>query len=344
MTNIIKSSIQKTRDRFLIQIQEGIDRLSQRLDSLDKVQEEVQNVRQAQLQANHYQLATYNVLAEKLLNSGTVYISPSEIVSKMFTGQKIYLDPRDISVAPHLALDAIWEADITTAWLSIVRPEDIIIDIGANFGYYGVIASQQTDKKIGKVIYFEANPNLIPYIKKTLSVNWINEQSVVENLAVSDKEGTAELSIIKDYIGSSSLLSAEYMDEYMHGKMNIEAESIVSVQAVSLDSYCERIGINQVNLIKMDIEGFEDKAYDGMRKIVKASPDLTLFIEFTKDGYAQPKKFYELLLKDFGNVYVIGKDGKITKPEDTSYRHVVGYAEDWVMPIFSKRRDLASKK
>jgi hypothetical protein len=93
----------------------------------------------------------------------------------------------------------------------------------------------------------------------------------------------------------------------------------------------------------MDIEGFEDTAYAGMRNMVQASPNLTFFLEFTKESYADSKKFYELMLKDFGHVYVIDEEGYMVKPKDMSYETVIGDSDDWVMPIFSKNAKLANR-
>jgi FkbM family methyltransferase len=258
----------------------------------------------------------------------------------MFTGMKIYLDPKDLSVTPHLALDGIYEGNISNAWLRVIRPDDVVFDIGANFGYFGVLAAQRTNKKSSKVVFFEANPHLLPYIRKTLAVNWLNEQSVIENVAVADKPGKVTLNVLKDYIGSSSLHSVEHLDAYMHNKMYIEAEEKIAVDAVTIDAYCKKQGIGSVNLIKMDIEGFEEKAYAGMRQVVKNSPELTFFIEFTKGSYDNPEKFYELLLKDFGHVYTIDAQGCIHRPADTSYEALIGVEDDWVMPIFSKDANL----
>lgn len=338
MTNIVRKTLKTTQNRLFGHMIDSIHHINTKLDVLNS---EVEAVRQSQHQLNHYQLATYNELTERVRNSGVVSVSNSEIVAKIFTGQKIYLDPKDISVTPHLALDSIWEGDITLAWLAVAQPNDTIVDIGANFGYYGVIAAQKVDKNKGSVILFEANPKLIPYVNKTLSVNWLNEKAHVEQMAVADKEGNVTLNIMKDYIGSSSLLSAEHMDGYMHGKMSvIKTDDKVSVKATTLDKYCENKGLKELDLIKMDIEGFEDKAYQGMRKIVEASPNLTLFIEFTQKSYDDPEKFYNLMLQDFGHVYLINDQGLLSKPKDQSYKNVIGEPEDWLMPVFSKNPNL----
>ncbi len=332
---------QKIMDKLFGNVKRALEQTEQRLD--EKVSASERSILKTQLAINHDHSLVLEELNQRTKNSGSVVLNEHEMITKIFSGLKMYLDPRDIAVVPHLALDSIWEHRITAAWLSVVQPTDTILDVGSNFGYFGALAAQRTDKKHSKVVHFEANPHLIPYIHRTLDVNWLNEQSVVENLAVADKEGTLTLRILKDYLGSSSVLPLEHTAKYMASKMRLETAEEVKVKSVSLDKYCKDNGIKTVDLIKMDIEGFEDKAYQGMRTIVSSSPNLTFFIEFTKDSYDDPKAFYDQMLKDFGHVYVIDDDGRIVKPKQTSYEAIIGDADDWVMPIFSKNATLANR-
>lgn len=329
MDNALKRVVRKSRNKFLASITELLNRLETGLEHLE-----------AKMDAIHgEQQSSINELRSKIINSGTIRISETEILTKIFSGIKFYLDPKDISVTPHLSLDYIWEENVTYAWLKTIKPGDMILDIGANFGYFGALAAQYAGRK-SKVIFFEPNPHLISYIEKTLSMNWLREQSIVENLAVSDKEGSAKLNILKDYMGSSSLHSTKEIDEYMHGKMIVKTEETVSVQAVTVDAYCQKNNIKHLDLVKMDIEGYEDKAYKGMADIIKSSPNITLFVEFTKDSYENPKQFYEQMLKDFKYIYTIDEFGNIIKPKTSDYKSVIGEADDWVMLIFSKRNNL----
>jgi hypothetical protein len=113
--------------------------------------------------------------------------------SSLFSGAKMALDTKDISFVPHLALDGIWEEPVTRAWLKVIKPNYTTLDIGANFGYFGLLAKRQTHAKGSSTIFFEANSALIPFIKKTLSINNYMEFSEIENVAISDKKGSLKL-------------------------------------------------------------------------------------------------------------------------------------------------------
>jgi FkbM family methyltransferase len=274
----------------------------------------------------------------------TLPISKDEVLTKIFTDLKMYLNPSDMAVAAHIALDGIWEENITRAWLAVLARDNVVLDIGANFGYYSLLAGQFTDKKKARIVAFEANEDIVPYIQKSASINWLNEQITVENLAVADVEKELVLNVLENYTGSSSLQTIQQLDSYMHDKMRLKLSDSKKVKSVTIDNYCKRNHIEEVNLIKMDIEGYEEKAYRGMGEIIKNSKDVTLFIEFTKDGYEDPENFYNQMLADFGYVYLIDDHGMLTKQTNNSYAAIIGDADDWVMPVFSKNPQLDKVK
>jgi FkbM family methyltransferase len=243
-------------------------------------------------------------------------------------------------VSVPLALDYVWEHNITTAWLKCLRPTDTVFDVGANFGYYGLLAAQKASKKNSTVVLFEPNPALLPYLTKTLNVNWLHEQTSIAAVAVGDRAGTMTLTVLDDYVGSSTLLPPENLERRMGEKMDLSRRHDETVTVVTLDDWAAERGISAVDLIKIDVEGFEAQAYAGMSQLVAASPELTLFVEFTPSGYADPEGFFRGLHADFGHVYRIEPNGAITALDLESALAEALSTDDWVMPIFSKRSDL----
>ena len=265
-------------------------------------------------------------------------ISEKEVVARLFNGMKIYLDPRDLAVAPHIALEAIWEDSVTKAWNRVLEEKKVVFDVGANFGYFGLLALNKLNKKSGtKIVFFEPNPNLLPYIDKSLSVNWLHESAVIENLGVSDKSGKARLTILKDYIGCSSLQDVEGLRSYLGYKMDVTESEVVEVDTLSIDEYIKMSKLVP-DLIKIDIEGLEDSAYKGMSQLVKKSDTLTVFMEFTKDAYGKPKDFFDKMVEDFDHLYLINSDGELTIPANRSYKNVILSGADWTMLVLSKTK------
>lgn len=321
LNNKAKNKLKSLRDRALAGTTEKIINIESKLDNLISM-----NIGYA-----------HNV-EEKRIET-ILPISEREIVTKLFNGLKIYLDPVDIGVVPHMALDGIWEESITYAWNKVLEGKTIVFDVGANFGYFGLLAAHKLNSDKGsKVVLFEANPYLIPYIHKTLSVNWLNEHAIIENLSIADKSGTAKLTILKDYISCSSLQNLEDLNKYLNHKKDVIAQETITVKTISIDEYCSQNKISEVGLVKLDIEGYEQKAYKGMTRTVKENLDLTLFIEFTKDAYDNPQNFYESMLKDFSYLYMIDNAGALVLTANKSYEEVIMNAPDWIMLVFSKQK------
>ncbi len=340
---MIRKSWQHFRKRLLWDVMDSLGELRQELASLHRnVREVERSLHSTQLEINHNQNLLLTELKDRVKNSGTIMLNERELLVKIFSGLKMYLDPRDVAITPHLALDGIWEHRITSAWLRILRSDSTVLDVGANNGYYGALAAQKAGRQ-AKVFLFEANPHFIPYIERTLAVNFLSNQSTVVNAAVAGAPGELTLHVLKDYIGSSTVFPDERVRSYIPNKWKVETQEAITVKAITIDDYCSAHKISEVNQIIMDIEGFEDKAYIGMRQIIAASHDITLFVEFTRAAYADPKAFYKQMLSDFGNVYTLDDNGNFTIPSDSSFEAIIGDAEDWVMPVFSKRPDLAKR-
>ena len=138
----------------------------------------------------------------------------------------------------------------------------IAFDVGVNYGYTSAWLSRWADR----VYTFEPNPNNAATICEQLRIRQIDNVELIRT-AISDHQGEGILHL-KSFDGHHSL-------------GDIGASSTVGTMPVpvtTLDCFAETRGINQVSLLKIDVEGFEPEVLRGARGLLSARAiDLILF-------------------------------------------------------------------
>lgn len=138
----------------------------------------------------------------------------------------------------------VWEPNNTAAFGEILRPGDVFVDVGANIGYYSLLASRMVGDD-GAVVSIEASPAIFDQLGENLEANRVGNVRTV-NVAVSDEPG--ELTLYggsKWNRGSSSTLPGVLRTE----------EAVV--RAAPLDEILTDDERARVRLVKIDIEGAE---------------------------------------------------------------------------------------
>ncbi len=69
-------------------------------------------------------------------NRQSVYVGNNMVLTSTLCSQKLYVDTRDVSLSPHIIIDGYWESWVTRAIQRLVKPGMIVVEIGANIGYY----------------------------------------------------------------------------------------------------------------------------------------------------------------------------------------------------------------
>ena len=148
------------------------------------------------------------------------------------------------------------------------------MDIGANIGYYTLIFARLVGET-GRVFAFEPDPANFALLKKNIETNGYHNV-VLEQKAVSSTTGSLKLYISEDSAGDHKI--------YDSG----EARQFIEIEAVSLDDYFSHKD-GAVDCIKMDIQGAEWAALQGMSTLLSDTINMKLFMEYWPDG-----------LEDFG--------------------------------------------
>lgn len=150
-----------------------------------------------------------------------------------------------------------------------IRPGDVVLDIGANIGYYTIQLGRLVGP-LGKVIAFEPDVDNFQLLEQNVRANGFTNIELV-NAAVADWCGRSPLHRSPNNPGDHRLFNPE------------ETRDTVDVEVTTLDAFFQRRD-RRVDFIKMDIQGAELHAIHGARGVIAANPFLKLICEFWPGG------------------------------------------------------------
>jgi FkbM family methyltransferase len=249
----------------------------------------------------------YDFLFQKLWSDGEIL----EI-----QGSKMYINVRDKDPGMRktfqaYALNRIHEETTTNLFKKVVKEGDVVIDLGANIGYFTLLAAKLVGPT-GKVFAFEPEPKNFSYLKKNVELNNYTNV-IIEQKAVSNYNGETKLFICPYDSGHHTINRPNGIEAYRLGRSG-EITSI-DIEVVTLDNYL-RNKTDRVDVIKIDVEGAEALVFEGMKEILSKNQNIKIFLEFfplliEKMG-SSPEDFAKYLFKNF-SVYVIGHDYSMKK-------------------------------
>ncbi len=155
-----------------------------------------------------------------------------------------------------------------------------VMDLGGHYGIVAIFMAKSVGDK-GKVVVFEADPANFAVLQKNLDLNGVYNVTAV-NKGVYNVSGELEF-----YSGGGYTSSFEKTD-YVEKKNN--NYSAIKVKVGRLDDEFLSLEIDGVDFIKMDIEGSEVPALEGMVEILeKFLPDLMIETHITEGKFTTPK-------------------------------------------------------
>lgn len=150
-----------------------------------------------------------------------------------------------------------YEYPVQKAIFSLVRRGDVFCDIGANVGFFSVLAGRLVGPS-GMVYAFEPVPENASMVEKNARLNDLKNIEVLR-VAVTRRSGKSEL-LLARYAGGAALPSAGVPPDL--------AGSIV-VDTYSLDDLLRIRWIRPPNIVKIDVEGAEIDVLHGMPEVLQ---------------------------------------------------------------------------
>jgi len=161
-------------------------------------------------------------------------------------GQKLRLMPRgNLSESRWLFTPQFADRKERLFLRSKLKPDSTFIDIGANAGFYSFWACQSIGQA-GCVVSVEPDPELRRRIQFNSTINGLENRINLAPVALSDQPGSMRLSIGGKNRGQNQLVAEG--DE--HGES-------IEVAVTTLPALCSEHAIEQIDALKIDIEGHE---------------------------------------------------------------------------------------
>ena len=164
-------------------------------------------------------------------------------------GLKLWVDPAS-NFGKRILGEGNYEADLTGAFRQLLRPGHTFVDVGANEGWFSMLAAQLVGPR-GRVLACEPQERLWQAISKNIALNRFTNCQLLP-FGISDAAGRAEINLYPSLNTGSSNIS--------DSKRRWETKQVIEL--VTLADVLDSLNGGVVELVKVDVEGFEHKVLE----------------------------------------------------------------------------------
>lgn len=150
----------------------------------------------------------------------------------------------------------------TQALLSVLRPGQVVIDVGANIGYYTILASRRVGRG-GRVIACEPFTRNVHYLHRHIHLNGAANVAVIP-AACSDREGLSRFDPGRDCAEGRLVANGDEASEAVEFVPTVTIDEIVRQSRVRPD------------VLKVDVEGAEEQVLRGASETLRAAHPIVL--------------------------------------------------------------------
>jgi FkbM family methyltransferase len=185
-------------------------------------------------------------------------------VGRMIPGHSLILDTRIPGHCWALYLGN-YNEEFIGPLLEFLRPGGVALDVGANIGLVTVPLTLAAKQKGGRVIAFEPFRRNVELIRENLRLNRVEDFVTIIEAGLSSTPHDAELLLREDFELGAETGNASVAEDGID-----ERFQRVAIRLETLDGLMPTLGNPRVDVIKVDIEGHEDRFLEGATKTLAA--------------------------------------------------------------------------
>jgi len=198
----------------------------------------------------------------------------------------------DVITLSEIRSCGLYEKPTSLLVMHRLRPGGIFVDVGANAGYYSLLASRGLAGR-GKIYAFEPSTSPLERLRRNIEINEL------ENVVIVPKAAWKEATRLP--------LFASDIQDGMNSLLPVSHSGVRVVDAVTLDS---TIREERIDLVKIDVEGAEKEVVVGARNLLRSRKIGGVIVEWHGSVYTRLSELSCRLnyFRSIGNVYRISKD------------------------------------
>ena len=195
------------------------------------------------------------------------YLFLREILKKDFYIRKIHdyklkLDLSDPGIARELAVNGTREDQLRHLLQHEIEEGMTILDIGANIGYYPLMVANLAGDS-GFVYAIEPSPSNYQNLIENIELNNKGKNFEVFNMGVSNKKGK-ERFFLSTHSNLNTFIKDGYKENYTTRGVS---DNYIDIEVTDLTSFLQ--GKKKVDLIRMDVEGYEVEILEGVEEAIR---------------------------------------------------------------------------
>jgi len=241
----------------------------------------------------------------------------SDVVVECAGGNRFLVPCLREPVAFELLINGEYESEALALLQGVTSHDAVFVDVGANIGALVVPLARKLGS--GKVIAIEASPAVYPYLERNIELNDLHNVRLHHCAALDcGLDHLAFYEAPRDHFGMGSL-APQFSGKAVH------------ISAETLDSILAREGIDEVDVLKVDVEGFEGQVFEGATKLLARSKTPIIIFEFCdwaeRRAQKRPIGYAQRFLLDLG--YSIYRLADFMSPRPQPLRNVLtaGYEQ-----------------
>lgn len=206
-------------------------------------------------------------------------------------GSWMALDLVHPGISKALYVHGIREAVHTDLIKEGLKPGMTILDIGANIGYYAFLEARMVGPS-GKVLAVEPDRRNVDLLLKGIEANQYERIIEVRQMGMSNVVGEQQM-----LLSEKTNLNTFVMSDKQ------SPDKTVTVPVTTVDQYLADKK-TEVDLVRMDVEGFEVEIFDGMQNTLRsARPGFKILFELHPDTYSEERSLVKQLERIFSLHY-----------------------------------------